>query len=179
MIPPPPSRSHRFNPPPGWPPPPPGWVAPTTPWDAGPSFPPAPDNWNWWIGPALHHTAQHGNSFSAWWRMQTRIARRLIGAGAAFILAALILPHSSWFLNWHNNLTGGTFNVSQAHAYCSNALVQMITIPGSTQANDCAAAGDWSALFTLLLLAGIALLVVAGYKIHRQRGTGPFTPRES
>jgi len=51
MISPPPSRSHRFNPPPGWPPPPPGWVPPATRWNPDPSWPTAPGNWHWWIKP--------------------------------------------------------------------------------------------------------------------------------
>jgi hypothetical protein len=93
-----------------------------------------------------------------------------------FILGALILPHSSWFLNWHNNLTGGTFDVSQAHSYCSNPLVQAVTVPGSTQANDCATAADWSTFFTLLLMTGFVLLAIAAYKIYKQHGTGAFKP---
>jgi hypothetical protein len=176
MIPPPPSRSHRFSPPPGWPPPPPGWVPPTVPWDAGPSLPPAPENWQWWIGPTPHRAVQQGNSGVTWWRSQTRAGRKLITTAVVFILGALILPHSSWFLNWHNNLTGGTFDVSQAHSYCSNPLVQAVTVPGSTQANDCATAADWSTFFTLLLVTGFVLLAIAAYKIYKQHGTGAFKP---
>jgi hypothetical protein len=172
MIPPPPSRSHTFNPPPGWPPPPPDWVPPTVPWNAAPNLPEAPEGWQWWIAPSSPQQAvQRGGSLSVWWRMQTRTVRRLIVVGVAFIAAALVLPHSAWFLSWHNNLSGGTFNISQAHTYCGNALVQAVTVPGSPQANNCATASDWSTFFLLLLFAGIALIIIAAYKIFQQHGT--------
>ena len=98
MIPPPPTRSHRFNPPPGWPPPPVSWVPPQAPWDPDPSLPAAPDNWQWWTGPGPYGPGQQRNSASTWWRTQTRVARKLIIAGIVIILMSVILPRSSWFL---------------------------------------------------------------------------------
>jgi hypothetical protein len=109
--------------------------------------------------------------------MQARAVRRLIVTGVVFAPAAVILPRSSWFLNWHNTLTGGTFTIAQAHAFCSNPLVQAVTIPGSTQANDCATASDWSTFFTLLLVGGIGLLIVAAYKIYRRYNREHSAPR--
>ena len=172
MIPPHPGPAYRFNPPPGWPLPPPEWIPPTVPWDARPSLPPAPENWQWWIGPEPSATGDAGKkTASVWWQRQTHSVRRLIGSGAVFILISQVLPRSSWFMYWHNNLTGGTFTVSELHAYCSSPLVQAATTPGSTQANDCVAASDWSTLCVLLLLVGIALLIIAAYKIYQQHGT--------
>ena len=180
MIPPPPSHAHRFNPPPGWPPPPPDWVPPAAPWDPGPSLPPAPANWQFWIelSPYLvvqqAPAAQQGSGVGAQWRALPTTVRWLIGTGVMFILGALILPRSGWFLNWQNNLSGGTLDISQLHAFCTNAIVQAATAPGSTQANDCATANGWSTFFWLLLFAGIALLIVAAYKVFRQHGNRTF-----
>ena len=64
-----------------------------------------------------------------------------------FILGALILPRSGWFLNWQNNLSGGTLDISQLHAFCTNAIVQAATAPGSTQAAACPTANGWSTFF--------------------------------
>ena len=121
--------------------------------------------------------AKQTNSAVTWWRMQDHVVRRLIATGAVFILAAVMLPRSSWFLGWHDTLTGGTFTVAQAHAFCSDPLVQALTFPGSTQASDCAAASDWSTFFTLLLVAGIGLLVVAAYRIFRRYDRERSTPQ--
>jgi hypothetical protein len=182
LIPPPPSHANRFNPPPGWPPPPPDWVPPAVPWDPGPSLPPAPANWQFWIelSPYLvvqrAPAAQQGSGVGAQWRALDRTVRWLIGIGVMFILGALILPRSGWFLNWQNNLSGGTLDISQLHAFCTDAIVQASTAPGSTQANDCATANGWSTFFWLLLFAGIALLIVAAYKVFRQHGNRTLQP---
>jgi uncharacterized Tic20 family protein len=71
MIPPPPSLSHRFNPPPGWPSPPPGWTPPQG-WAPDPSWPPPPYGWQWWIDGTPYQTAQHGNGVHPRWCTQTR-----------------------------------------------------------------------------------------------------------
>jgi hypothetical protein len=168
MIPPPPSGSYNFNPPPGWPPPPPDWVPPTIPWDADPSLPPAPENWQWWKGSTPYPStpypvAQQGNSISAWWRRQTRMLKILIGTGIVFVLAALLLPHSSWFASWRNTVTGEKYDVSELHAFCSDALAQALS------AKQCTSAGNLSTFFTFLLWVGIALLVVAAYKVRSAR----------
>ena len=96
MIPPPPSRSHRFNPPPGWPPPPPNWVPPATPWDPGPSSPPAPENWQWWIprdGTAEPAWAQAsgGRNGPKTSRAPMSRQKKVIVAGAIAVIVVIII----------------------------------------------------------------------------------------
>lgn len=87
--------------------------------------------------------------------------------GTVLIAASVWLPRSAWFLNWQTG-AGGTFTITQAHAFCSNPLVQSLTVPGSTQAQDCATADNWSVFFDVTLVAGIVLLAVAAFQIYRR-----------
>ena len=105
---------------------------------------------------------------SAWWKRQSRAIKLLLVAGPLGVLASLALPRSAWFLNWHNNLTGGTFTIAQAHAFCTNPLVHAVTVPGSVQAGDCSTANAWYGFFIFLLVASILALLLAGYLIYRQ-----------
>lgn len=89
--------------------------------------------------------------------------KKLVVAGVILVAAGLLFPHLSAILGWHNTLTGGTFNVSQANSLCGNPLVQELTKPGSVQATDCGEAATAQDVFNLVVFAGLATLGVAGY----------------
>ena len=101
-----------------------------------------------------------------WWRTRARSAKALLISGTATVVLSLYLPHAAWFMYWHNNLTGGTFDISQAHAYGSNPLVQALTVPGSVQADAFATANGWFTFLICTLVVGIVLLLVGALKAY-------------
>lgn len=145
-------------------------VAPTAGTETPPSsqYPPGSRSEVQAGGSGLNPSSRSSNAQS-WWQKQPKAIRSLIGTGVFFIAAALYLPHASWFLNWHNNLSGGVFNISQAHALCNNPLVQAATVPGSHQATVCATANNWWTFFLVLIIVGVILLAIAAYRIFRPR----------
>ena len=83
-VPPAPSKSIRFNPPPNWPAPPPGWTPPQG-WAPHPSWPPPPAGWQLWIADPGAASAISGAGMGAGARSSRRVPRWVILAGAVVV----------------------------------------------------------------------------------------------
>jgi hypothetical protein len=94
-------------------------------------------------------------------------AKGLVIAGVACLIGWAFIPRQNWLINWHNNYTGGSFDLAQAHALCNSSLGQFGQALSATAAQKCGEVGNFYDAMTVLFLAGLVLLGAAAWQTFR------------
>ena len=164
-IPPAPSKSIRFNPPPNWPAPPPGWT-PSQGWAPHPSWPPPPAGWQLWIADPGAASAISGAGMGAGARRSRRVPRWVILAAA--VVVGLVIA----------NVTHGIFGHLIALLVWAGAAWSCVR---PARARTASAARTWARIGVAAcacLAVGAASLAIAGATADsgNQSDTGSITP---
>jgi hypothetical protein len=96
-----------------------------------------------------------------------RSAKNLALLGILCLIGWVYIPRANWVINWHNNLTGGTFDAAQAHALCSSSLGQFGQAFSATAASKCGEVNNVYNVMTVMFIAGLVLLAAAARQVYQ------------